>query len=287
MVRELTREGYTVKECCEALGLSRSWYYRFSKPVNKPENTNFLSDSELIDRIKGIKSEHPFWGYRRVTAWLRYREGIWVNHKVVRRIMKENGLATEGKVSRAKRENGKRKPRASRPREIWGIDMTKFMISSIGWVYLVIVLDWYTKKIVGWEISLRGRTAEWKSAIERAIMSEFKEGVRGSGLKLVSDNGSQPTSRGFMSEMGLLGVEQIFTSYDNPKGNADTERVMRTIKEELIWLNEFGSIEEARERIGKWIEEDYNKRYVHSSLGYLSPEEYELKYYREQLSNVV
>ncbi|MEM4134507.1 MAG: integrase core domain-containing protein, partial [Candidatus Micrarchaeia archaeon] len=136
-------------------------------------------------------------------------------------------------------------------------------------------------------ISLRGRTAEWKSAIERAIMGEFKEGVRGSGLKLVSDNGSQPTSRGFMSEMGLLGVEQIFTSYDNPKGNADTERVMRTIKEELIWINEFSSIEEARERIGKWIEEEYNKRYVHSSLGYLSPEEYELKYYREQLSNVV
>ncbi|MDI1472490.1 integrase core domain-containing protein [Thermodesulfovibrio sp. 1176] len=86
--------------------------------------------------------------------------------------------------------------------------------------------------------------------------------------------------------MALLGIEQIFTSYDNPKGNADTERVMRTIKEELIWLNEFGSFEEARECIRKWIMNDYNRFYVHSSLGYLSPEEFELKYYIERERNV-
>jgi len=102
----------------------------------------------------------------------------------------------------------------------------------------------------------------------------------------VSDNGSQPTSRAFMKEMVVLGIEQIFTSYDNPKGNADTERVMRTIKEEMIWLNEFGNLEEARERIGDWITNYYNKFYVHSALGYLSPEEYEVKYYREQERNV-
>jgi putative transposase len=69
-----------------------------------------------------------------------------------------------------------------------------------------------------------------------------------------------------MREMALLGIKQIFTSYDNPKGNAETERVMRTIKEELIWLNEFGSLEEARENIRNWIMNDYNKLYVHSSL---------------------
>jgi hypothetical protein len=60
-----------------------------------------------------------------------------------------------------------------------------------------------------------------------------------------------------MRDMGLLGIEQIFTSYNNPKGNADTERMMRTIKEEVIWLNEFSSFEEARHKIGRWIEVDY------------------------------
>ncbi|MFQ6003051.1 MAG: integrase core domain-containing protein [Candidatus Zixiibacteriota bacterium] len=112
-----------------------------------------------------------------------------------------------------------------------------------------------------------------------AVNSEFPQGVRGKGLKLISDNGSQPTSTSFMEDMATLEVEQIFTSYDNPKGNADTERAIRTIKEEIIWLNEFSSLKEAKEKIGKWIETDYNKLYVHSGLGYLNPEEFERLYW--------
>ena len=106
--------------------------------------------------------------------------------------------------------------------------------------------------------------------------------MRGAGLKLVSDNGSQPTSTSFMRDMKVLGIEQIFTSYDNPKGNAETERMMRTIKEEVIWLNEFSSLEEARQKIGRWIEVDYNQLYVHSELGYRSPEEFEGLYFSQK-----
>ncbi|MCX7823734.1 MAG: integrase core domain-containing protein, partial [Syntrophobacterales bacterium] len=90
----------------------------------------------------------------------------------------------------------------------------------------------------------------------------------------------------FMKDMAVLGIEQIFTSYDNPKGNADTERVMRTIKEELIWVDEFSSFEEAKERIREWVG-FYNRFYVHSALDYLSPEEYEIKYYEGQRRDVV
>jgi putative transposase len=104
---------------------------------------------------------------------------------------------------------------------------------------------------------------------------EFPQGVRGAGLKLVSDNGSQPTATGFIAAMSVLGIEQVFTSYDNPKGNAETERLMRTIKEELLWLQEFTSLEQAREAIGHWITVEYNERYVHSALGYKSPLEFE------------
>ena len=132
------------------------------------------------------------------------------------------------------------KPRTDKPRQYWGMDWTKFIIPSIGWVYLMIVLDWYTKKIVGWNLSLRSRATEWKEAIEMAINREFPDGVRGSGLKLMSNNGSQLTATLFMKERATLDIEQIFTSYDNPKGNADTQRVIKMIKEEIIWLNEFG-----------------------------------------------
>ena len=105
--------------------------------------------------------------------------------------MKEHGLLATQTVHKAKRTPQGRKPRAERPRQYWGIDMTEFMVSSIGWVYPVIVLDWYTKKIVGWKISLISRAAEWKEAIEMAIMREFPEGVRGRELKPISDNSSQ------------------------------------------------------------------------------------------------
>jgi transposase InsO family protein len=239
----------------------------------------------LLVKIKEIKLEHPFWGYRRIWAWLRYREKIVINQKKIRRLMKENSLMVEKVVHRAKRTPQRSKPKAERPKRYWRIDITKFLVSFLGWVYLVIVLDWYTKKIVGWNISLRSKAKDWEKALEMGLEREFPEGVRGKGLKLVSDNGSQPTSTSFMRNMAVLGIEQIFTSYNNPKGNADTERMMRAIKEEVIWLNEFSSLEEAIEKIGRWIEE-YNKDYLHSALRYRSPEEFE-KLYERGLVGVV
>ena len=161
--------------------------------------------------------------------------------------------------------------------EAWGIDMTKFLVEPVGWVYLVIVLDWYTKKIVGYDISLRCRRQEWEAALDRALQAEFPEGVRGQRLRLVSDNGSQITATGFMKYMARLDIEQVFTSYNNPKGNAETERMIRTIKEEVLWLEEFTSFSEAKEKIGPWIEQDYNELYPHSALGYYSPVEFEAR----------
>lgn len=240
-----------------------------------------VRDWDLLERIKAIKTGHPFWGYRRVRVWLVHRDKIRVNEKRVRRVMRENGLMATQTGHKAKRTPQRSKPRAEKPRQYWGIDMTKFMIPVLGWVYLIIVLDWFSKKVVGWELSLRGRSGEWRRALEGAIAREFPNGVRDQGLKLISDNGSQPTSVSFMRDMATLGIEQIFTSYDDPKGNADTERMMRAIKEEVIWLNEFSSLEEAREKIGHWIDLDYNKLYVHSELGYGSPEEFEEQYVRQ------
>lgn len=118
--------------------------------------------------------------------------------------------------------------------------------------------------------------------LAQAVHAEFPHGVRGAGLQLVSDNGSQPTATGFMAAMSVLGIEQVFTSYDNPKGNAETERLMRTIKEELLWLREFTSLEEARMAIHQWITVEYNERDVHSSLGYKSPLVFEATLRRQE-----
>lgn len=283
-MERLNQAGYTVRDACQALGISRSGYYSSRGPRRTPGTTPDLRDVALLEKISALKAQHPFWGYRRVRAWLVYREKVLVNEKRVRRIMKEHDLMVPRTIHKAARTPGRSKPRANKPRQFWGIDATKFMVNGLGWVYLVIVLDWYTKKAVGWNLSVRNRTKEWKHALDMAVNREFWDGVRGKGLKLVSDNGSQPTSISFMRDMSVLEIGQIFTSYNNPKGNADTERMMRTVKEEVLWLSEFESFEEAKEKIDAWLACDYNKLYVHSALGYRSPEEFEALYERQELS---
>jgi putative transposase len=246
--------GYTIRDACQALGVSRSRYYASRHPGKACKSEPRLRDADLAASIKTLKAQHPFWGYRRVRAWLLYREGTLVNEKKVRRLMREHGLTVSQTVHKAKRTP---KPRADKPDQYWGIDATKFMVNGLGWVYLVIALDWYTNnpsggvtgKVTGWNLSLRNRTEDWKKALDMAVNREFVEGVRGKGLRLVSDNGSQPTSLSFMRDMSDLEIEQIFTSYNNPKGNADTERMMRTVKEEVLWLNEFSSFQEAKESV--------------------------------------
>jgi transposase InsO family protein len=249
------------------IGFSRSAYYEAKQPKEVKEKG--VKDAELLEKIQRIKLEHPFWGYRRLTAWLVYREKFLVNHKKVRRLMKENGLMVTQTVHKAKRAPQRSKPRAEKPRQYWGIDMTKFMIPR-----------------VGWDISIRSKAEDWKRALEMGINNEFPKGVRGQGLSLISDNGSQPTARSFMKDTANLEIEQIFTSYNNPKGNADTERMMRTIKEEILWINEFSSLEEAKEKLNTWFKKDYNKNYVHSTLEFKSPEEFEKQYYENLLKKV-
>lgn len=151
--------------------------------------------------------------------------------------MKErNLLVSQMRTLKANRTPQRSKPKAVRPNQFWGIDMTKIMIPSYGWLYLVIVLDWFTKKIVGYSLSPRSKARDWLDALNLAVLNQFPAGIRGAQAKpfLISDNGSQPTSETFMKECSLLGIKQIFASYNNPKGNADTERVMRTIKEYLV-----------------------------------------------------
>jgi len=191
--------------------------------------------------------------------------------------MRENNLTVKPNTRLiAKRVQERPKPRADRPKQYWGIDMTK-VISKNGWVYVVVVLDWYTKKIVGHYSGKQARTKEWLLALNKSLNREYPQGVRGNKLKLISDNGSQPTSLTFMKTCSNLDIKQIFTSYNNPKGNADTERMIRTMKEELFWLREWDNEREVTQELHKWVQY-YNRSYLHSALGYKTPAQIEAEY---------
>lgn len=229
----------------------------------------------VVTRLKEIKAEHPFWGYRRMWAYLKYIDRLEINKKRVLRLMQRHNLLVEADMKlKAIRTPGRSKPRPERPNQWWGIDMTKVIVHGFGWMYITVVLDWYTKKIVGYYAGIQCRSKHWLEALDGALNHQFPDGVREQGLNLMSDNGSQPTSVGFMKACREMGIHQAFTSYNNPKGNADTERVFRTMKEELIWLKEWTSPFELAEALRSWITY-YNGSYLHSALKYKSPIKFE------------
>lgn len=223
-------------------------------------------NAAIVPRIQALKADHPFWGYRRIWAHLRVVEGLPINKKRVLRLLRTHSLLVQpNRRLKATRTPLRSKPRPTVPNQWWGIDM---MVEPVGWVYLVLVVDWYIKKIVGHYAGLQANTGHWLAALDK--QRQFPQGSRDHGLCLMSDNGCQPTSIAFMKTAATLGVTQAFTSYNNPKGNADTERLMRTIKEELVWLREWTSPLELERALVAWIEW-YNTRYLHSALGYRTP----------------
>jgi len=235
-------------------------------------------NAELLERIRALKADHPFWGYRRIWAHLRFVDQLSVGRNRVHRLMKEHGLAVRGsQLLKAKRKPTGHKPRTSRPNQWWGIDMTKVMIKGFGWVYVVIVLDWCTKKVVGHYAGLQARAWHWLAALNKAVKRQFPEGARGAALNLMSDNGCQPTSVSFMKACRIMGVNQAFTSYSNPKGSADTERYMGTLKQELVRINEFTSPSTFLEALDRWID-GHNTNNLRSTLGYRSPEALEAEH---------
>jgi transposase InsO family protein len=233
-------------------------------------------DHSLLERIEALKADHPAWGYRRIWAYLRYREGLQIGKNRVYRLLREHHLlAIHTKALRARRGPLRNKPRTTIPNRIWGIDMTKIHVHSWGWLYLHLVLDWGSKKVVGWHLASTSKTSDWLVPLSDAINLQFPTGRDGSpSLLLVSDNGCQPTSTAFMAACRALDLHQVFTTFNNPKGNADTERLFRTLKEDLIWPSDWFSFQQLHVALSRWFS-DYNHDFPHSSLYYLTPVQYE------------
>ena len=240
------------------------------------------SDRAVLPIIRQLKAEHPFWGYRRIWAYLVFVKRLVINKKRVYRLLRENELLVKGDEKlKAKRTSQQSKPRPDKPNSWWGVDMTK-VLTAEGWAYLVVINDWFTKKILGAFVADRSRAADWLEAVNQAVCRQYPNGIRemkNLELNLMSDNGSQPTSLTFMRECRALGIKQAFTAYNNPKGNADTERLMRTIKEELCWLREWASAEELAIEVEKFVEH-FNGHYLHSALDYETPNAFEAKWFK-------
>jgi putative transposase len=252
--------------------------------TRRPSCSVAQRNQDILARIHQLKSEHPFWGYRRIWAHLKFVDKLPVNKKRILRLMRQHDLLVKPNLRlKAKRTPSKSKPVPTEPNQWWGIDMTKILVQSFGWIYVVIVLDWHTKKIVGYYAGLQSKAIHWLAALNMAVNRQFPEGSRGHEVYLMSDNGCQPTSRLFMETCATLGVQQAFTSYCNPKGNADTERMMRTLKEELFWLREWNSPFDLAKELEAWIER-YNESYLHSALGYKSPRQFEVEHQNSHIS---
>jgi len=263
-----------LKDLCELFSVSRSWYYERPTPEERTHR-----DLELRDAIERIVLEFPGYGYRRVTAALK-RQGWSVNHKRVLRVMRQESLLCQLK-RRFKATTGSahafgRYPNLVKDVEIDGLDQV--WISDITYIrlpttfcYLAAILDAYSRKCVGWHLSRWVDTRLTLVALEMALTSR-QPAV---GLIHHSDQGVQYASSEYVLRLEQAGALISMAAVGNPYENAKAESFFRTLKLEEVYLKDYRNFEEAEQNIGQFIEEVYNQKRLHSSLGYLPPVEFE------------
>ena len=258
---------------CRLLDVARSSYYYAAKPAD---------DLELRDAIERIALEYPRYGYRRVTAELA-RRGHEANHKRVLCIMRQESLLVQVerlcRTTNSEHEYG-RYPNLvkdlviDRVDQVWCADITYIRLRR-ELVYLAVILDIYPRAIRGWQLG-RNLTEELsRQALERALAKGRRPEYHH------SDQGVQYAANGYVARLQELGVKVSMAARGQPTENPFAERLMRTLKEEEVYLNEYADFAEAYSRIGRFLDDVYMKKRVHSSLGYKTPAEFEAEHVME------
>lgn len=262
--------------------LARSTYYYRDKPVD-PEAAK--READLRSRIEAICVEFPRYGYRRVMHQLK-AEGWTVNHKRVARIMREEALT----VKRIKRfirttdsnhpfpvyPNLYREATPSGPDQVWVADLTYIRVAS-GFVYLGVILDAWSRKVVGYALSRQIDTELSLAALNCAIANRRP----GQGLIHHSDRGVQYAAHAYRQCLSDHGIRGSMSRRGNPYDNAQAESFMKTLKHEEVILNDYQTYEDVLQRIPQFLEDVYNRKRLHSSLGYVSPVQFETQYARQ------
>jgi putative transposase len=263
----LVAAGQSAQLVAETLEISRSsLYYR-------PQPRCSRADRRHDQRIVEVCGDKPAFGYRRVQWWLDDVGGLRVNRKRVLRVMREHGLLIRSRRFRVSRRKDWSTVEAAHPNLVWQSDMTKLWAGpTVGWAYLVSVLDCCTREIVGWDLSLRCRSQDALAALHQAVLQVFSFDPHGKGLTLTltTDNGTQFTSTRYLDTLRQLGITHRRTAYNHPEGNGRIERFHRSLKEEEVWLHEYQSFAEARDSIARWIHQ-YNHQRPHQALNYRTP----------------
>ena len=274
MIDQLVRQGYAVIMVCDVLNYPRSTYYHPAQPE---------SDADVCDAIRDVVGAWPRYGYRRVTAELRRRE-LRVNRKRVQRLMRLMGLQRKNQAKKRRTTNSQhafpRYPnlvqdlRVTHPDQVWVCDIT-YVALRRECVYLAVIMDVYTRSIRGWQL---GRSLEHTltlGALQTALQTHQPEIHH-------SDQGVQYAATAYTAELLARGIQISMAEVGEPTQNGYAERLMRTIKEEEVDLSDYDDYHDALTQLGRFLDDVYMHKRVHSSLGYLTPVEFEAHWRAQQ-----
>jgi len=274
---------YPVQVICQIIGLPRSSYYYGA--VEREE-----TDVKIV--IETVAAQFPTYGSRRVTAQVKRvaADQPAIGRHRVRRLMREMGLAKQRKKARKQTTNSRHSfPRyanlvkdliVSRPDQVWVCDITYVKLGSGQFIYLAIVMDVFTRAIRGWALSHGLGVELTLSALQRAL-------AHGQPQIHHSDQGVQYAATAYVQVLEAAQVQISMAEVGHAEQNGYAERVIRTIKEEEVYLSEYRDYEDALNQIGHFIDEVYLSKRIHSALGYLTPTEYEAQWHKQQLASIL
>jgi transposase InsO family protein len=259
---------YPIRLLCRLLAIPRSSVYYRARPA--------CDEAMLKTALLDLAAEWPTYGYRRLTVMMK-RLGWPVNAKRVRRWMDELGLCGAPPRQRTRTTNSQHEfPRypnrvqdlkIRHPDQVWVADITYIRLRD-EFIYLAVIMDVFTRTIRGWHLGRNLDQGLTLAALERAMVVATPKIHH-------SDQGVQYAATAYVNRLKKIGVKLSMAAVGEPRENGYAERLMRTIKEEEVDLSDYQNFDEARSEIGHFIDAVYNVKRIHSSLGYLTPKEFE------------
>jgi transposase InsO family protein len=274
----------SIRQRCRIAKVSSSAYYSWSNE----RHSNPAPEEGLLTEVLEILKEFTGYGYRRVTKELKQR-GYCVNKKRIQCLMRRHHLGLERKrrfVHTTDSNHGFaiypnkiRDTVIDQPDQVWASDITYVRLIR-GFVYVAVLLDLFSRKVIGWALS---RSLHAQLAVEALQMALRTRTVQ-SGLIHHSDRGVQYACEEYVELLKQHAITISMSRKGNPYDNAKLESFMKTLKTEEVYLNEYETETDARENIGRFIETIYNNKRLHSSLGYCSPNKFEDIFYSHKVA---